>query len=61
MGQWDTIENSEIDPFRYDHLMLDIVVKEIILKIVFQSSHCGSVVMNLTNIHENVGFIPGLA
>ena len=24
------------------------------------SSLCGSVVMNLTNIHENVGSIPGL-
>ena len=24
------------------------------------SSHCGSVVMNLTSIHEDVGSIPGL-
>ena len=26
-----------------------------------QSSHCGSVVMNLTSIHGDVGLIPGLA
>ena len=25
-----------------------------------RSSHCGSVVMNLTSIHEDVGLIPGL-
>ena len=27
---------------------------------VFQSSHYGSVVTNLTSIHEDVGLIPGL-
>ena len=27
---------------------------------VFQSSRCGSAVMNLTSIHEDVGLIPGL-
>ena len=32
-------------------------IKKIFLK---RSSHCGSAVMNLTNIHENVGLIPGL-
>ena len=26
-----------------------------------RSSHCGSVEMNLTGIHEDVGSIPGLA
>ena len=26
-----------------------------------RSSHCGSVVMNPTSIHENSGLIPGLA
>ena len=26
-----------------------------------ESSHCGSVVMNPTSIHEDVGLIPGLA
>ena len=26
-----------------------------------RSSHCGSVVMNLTSIHEDAGLIPGLA
>ena len=26
-----------------------------------RSSRCGSAVMNLTNIHENVGLIPGLS
>ena len=26
-----------------------------------RSSHCGSVVMNLTSVHEDAGLIPGLA
>ena len=26
----------------------------------YESSHCGSGVMNLTSIYENVGSIPGL-
>ena len=29
-------------------------------KPILGSSHCGSVVMNLTGIHEDVGSIPGL-
>ena len=29
-------------------------------KIAAGSSHCGSAVMNLTSIHEDVGSIPGL-
>ena len=28
---------------------------------IFRSSHCGSVVMKPTSIHEDVGLIPGLA
>ena len=28
---------------------------------IMWSSHCGSVVMNLTGIHEDAGLIPGLA
>ena len=31
------------------------------LKIASGSSHCGSVEMNPTSIHENAGSIPGLA
>ena len=30
-------------------------------EIDFKGSHCGSAVMNLTRIHEDVGSIPGLA
>ena len=30
-------------------------------KILLGRSHCGSVVMDLTTIHEDVGSIPGLA
>ena len=29
--------------------------------LVYGSSHCGSVVMNPTSIHEDGGLIPGLA
>ena len=28
---------------------------------MIQHSHCGSVLMNLTSIHEHAGSIPGLA
>ena len=28
---------------------------------MYQGSHCGSVVMNPTSIHEDTGLIPGLA
>ena len=31
------------------------------LKLFFSEFCCGSVVMNLTSIHEDVGWIPGLA
>ena len=31
------------------------------LNSVYGSSHCGSVVKNLTSIHEDAGSIPGLA
>jgi len=30
-------------------------------KIGLQNSHCGSVEMNLTSIHEDSGLVPGLA
>ena len=30
-------------------------------KIKMKSSHCGTAEMNLSNIHEVVGLIPGLA
>ena len=30
-------------------------------KLALGSSHCGSVVTNLTNFHEDAGSIPGLA
>ena len=31
------------------------------MKRFWRSSHCGSVVMNLTSIHEDAGLIPGLS
>ena len=34
---------------------------EFLLKIMFESSPCGSAVMNPTSNHEDVGSIPGLA
>ena len=33
----------------------------IVNRLHFIGSHCGSVVMNLTSIHEDAGLIPGLA
>ena len=30
-------------------------------KMNFRNSHCGTVEINLTNIHEDAGLIPGLA
>ena len=31
------------------------------VKVSLRSSRCGAVEMNLTRIHEDAGFIPGLA
>ena len=36
-------------------------VKVTITMEMLESSHCGSVVTNPTNIHEDVGSIPGIA
>ena len=35
--------------------------KNVHVKKILKSSHYGSVVMNLTSIHEDAGSIPGLA
>ena len=43
-------------------LLMDIINKQYFLFLkTNRSSHCGSVVTNPTNIHEDVGSIPGLA
>ena len=38
-----------------------LISRALPFKIIFRSPHLGSEKMNLTNIHENVGLIPGIA
>ena len=55
-----------VDPPQYFIMKLIISTEKLKLlfsrySCIFGSSHSGSVVMNLTSVHEDVGSIPGLA
>ena len=52
---------GSLSQFQAPGLGIYLVCQELLLTVDFGSSFCGSVVMNLSSIHEDAGLISGLA